>query len=103
MSTSLEATVLRGFSFRLGSDGQRSAILAQSVPVHFARTLDQMMKTLDQMMKFLEVRAPGPDGKRDKKKIEAFSAAYPETLPEALHRRDPSAGGLFSIMLPGTP
>ena len=34
---------LRGFAFRLGDDDHRSDILAQSAPVHFARTLDQML------------------------------------------------------------
>jgi catalase len=68
--------LLRGFSFRLGSDGQRSEILAQSAPVHFARTLDQMQA-------FLQARIPGPDGKVDVSKIEAFSAANPETLNQA--------------------
>jgi catalase len=64
---------LRGFSFRLGGDDHRSDILTQSAPVHFARTLDQMLA-------FLKVRIPGPDGKPDMKKVRAFSAANPETL-----------------------
>jgi catalase len=68
--------LLRGFSFRLGSDGQRSDILTQSAPVHFARTLDQMLA-------FLQARVPGPDGKPDAKKVRAFSAANPETLHQA--------------------
>jgi catalase len=67
---------LRGFSFRLGSDGQRSEIFTQSAPVHFARTLDQMLA-------FLAARIPGPDGKADWEKVEAFSAANPETLHQA--------------------
>ena len=41
-----DTNLVRGFSFRLGSDGQRSEILAQSAPVHFARTLDQMLAFL---------------------------------------------------------
>ena len=68
--------LLRGFSFRLGSDGERSEILTQSAPVHFARTLDQMLA-------FLRVRIPGPDGKPDMEKVETFSAANPETLHQA--------------------
>ncbi|WP_409410853.1 catalase [Bradyrhizobium sp. sBnM-33] len=68
--------LLRGFSFRLGSDGQRSEIFTQSAPVHFARTLDQMLA-------FLRARIPGPDGKPDVEKVEAFSAANPETLHQA--------------------
>ena len=68
--------VLRGFSFRLGDDDHRSDILVQSAPVHFARTLDQMLA-------FLEARIPGPDGKPDLEKVKAFSAANPETLHQA--------------------
>ena len=68
--------VLRGFSFRLGDDDHRSDILAQSAPVHFARTLDQMLA-------FLKARIPGPDGKPDVAKVKAFSAANPETLHQA--------------------
>ena len=68
--------LLRGFSFRLGSDGQRSEIITQSAPVHFARTLDQMLA-------FLAARVPGPDGKPDWEKVAAFSASNPETLHQA--------------------
>ena len=68
--------VLRGFSFKLGDGDHRSDILAESAPVHFARTLDQMLA-------FLEARIPGPDGKPDMAKVEAFSAANPETLNQA--------------------
>jgi catalase len=68
--------LLRGLSFRLGSDGQRSEIFTQSAPVHFARTLDQMLA-------FLQARMPGPDGKPDMAQVEAFSAANPETLRQA--------------------
>ena len=65
--------VLRGFAFRLGGDDYRSDILAQSAPVHFARTLDQMLA-------FLKARIPEPDGRLDREKVTAFSAANPETL-----------------------
>lgn len=68
--------VLRGFSFRLGGNDHRSDILVQSAPVHFARTLDQMLA-------FLKARMPGTDGKPDMKKVRAFSAANPETLHQA--------------------
>jgi catalase len=68
--------VLRGFSFKLGDGDHRSDILAESAPVHFARTLDQMLA-------FLEARIPGPDGKPDMAKVRAFSAANPETLNQA--------------------
>ena len=67
---------LRGFSFRLGSNGHRSDILLQSVPVHFARTVDQMLA-------YLEARMPVAPGKPDMKKMKAFSAANPETLHQA--------------------
>ena len=68
--------VLCGFSFKLGDDNHRSDILAESAPVHFARTLDQMLA-------FLKARIPGPDGKPDLEKVRAFSAANPETLHQA--------------------
>jgi catalase len=68
--------LLRGFSFRLGPDGERSEILTQSAPVHFARTLDQMQA-------FLQARILGPEGKPDVEKVETFSAANPETLHQA--------------------
>ena len=68
--------VLRGFSFKLGDDDHRSDILVESAPVHFARTLDQMLA-------FLRARIPGPDGKPDMAKVKAFSAANPETLNQA--------------------
>jgi len=68
--------VLRGFSFKLGDDDHRSDILVESAPVHFARTLDQMLA-------FLKARIPGPDGKPDMARVKAFSAANPETLNQA--------------------
>ena len=67
---------LRGFSFKLGGDDDRSDILTQSAPVHFARTLDQMLA-------FLKARAPGPDGKPDMEKVRAFFAANPDTRHQA--------------------
>jgi catalase len=68
--------VLRGFAFRLGSEGQRSEIFTQNAPVHYARTLDQMLA-------FLKARIPGSDGKIDAARVKAFSAANPETLFQA--------------------
>jgi catalase len=67
---------LRGFSFRLGGQEYRSDILTQSAPMHFARTLDQMLA-------YLTACAPGPGGKPDIDKVKAFSAANPETLHQA--------------------
>jgi catalase len=68
--------LLRGFSFRLGNNGQRSEIFTQSAPVHFA-------KTLNQMLGLLQAHVDGPDGKPDADKVAAFSAANPETLHQA--------------------
>jgi catalase len=67
---------LRGFTFRLGSNGQRSEIFTQSAPVHFARTLDQMLA-------FLQARIPEPNGPPVKEKIAAFTAGHPETRRQA--------------------
>ena len=79
--------LLRGFSFQLGSEGQRSEILTQSAPVHFARTLNQMLA-------FLQARRPGPDGRPDPEELAAFSAANPETLHQASY--------LAALRLPGS-
>lgn len=68
--------VLRGFSFRIETEGQTSDLLVESAPVHFARTLDQMLA-------FLKARVPGTDGKPDPAKVQAFSEANPETLNQA--------------------
>jgi catalase len=82
--------LLHGFSFRLGDAEHRSDILTQSAPVHYARTLDQMLA-------FLKVRMPGRDGRLDLEKIKAFSAANPETLHQAryiaAHPLPPSFAG----------
>jgi catalase len=72
----IDNRLLRGFSFRLGDQAHRSDILLQSAPVHFARTLDQMLA-------FLKARIPRPDGRPDAKKVKAFSDANPETLHQA--------------------
>ncbi|MGY8660734.1 catalase family peroxidase [Bradyrhizobium sp. UFLA05-109] len=69
----IDKLALRGFSFRLGNVDHRSDILTQSAPVHYARTLDQMLA-------FLNASIPGADGKPDVEKINAFLAANPETL-----------------------
>jgi catalase len=74
--TDTNTLLLRGFAFRLGDDDHRSDILVESAPVHFARTLDQMLA-------FLKVRIPGSDGKPDIASVKAFSAANPETLHQA--------------------
>ena len=74
--TDSDRLALRGFSFGLGDRRHRSDIVAQSAPVHYARTLDQMLA-------FLTVRIPGPGGRPDPDKLKAFSAANPETLHQA--------------------
>jgi catalase len=81
--------VLRGFSFRLGDEDHRSDILVESAPVHFARTLDQMLG-------FLQARVPGADGKPDMEKVNAFSAANPETLHQASYIAARSLPGSFA-------
>ena len=69
-------TKLHGFSFRLGSDGERTDIFTQSAPVHFARTLDQMLA-------FLRARMREQNGKPVEEKIAAFTARHPETRHQA--------------------
>ncbi|SEB25996.1 catalase family peroxidase [Variovorax sp. YR216] len=68
--------VLRGFSFRLEGDGTSTDILTENAPVHFA-------KSLEQMLGFLNARVPRADGTPDPEKVKAFSAANPETLNQA--------------------
>ena len=68
--------VLRGFSFRIGVGEHTTDMLTENAPVHFA-------KTLDQMLAFLKVRRPGADGKPDAEKVKNFSADNPETLNQA--------------------
>lgn len=83
-----DGLALRGFSFRLGSGNQKSEVLTQSVPVHFARTLDQMLA-------LLQARMPGPDGRPDMARVEAFSAANPATLRQAsYHAANPPPASL---------
>jgi catalase len=66
-------TAIRGFAFKLDPNGKApSEFVFGSAPVQFARTLEQMAG-------FLEVRAPGPDGKPDADKIKAFGDANPDT------------------------
>ncbi|WP_027526180.1 catalase family peroxidase [Bradyrhizobium sp. Ec3.3] len=74
--TDTDKLALRGFSFRLGNVDHRSDILTQSAPVHYARTLDQMLA-------FLDASIPGEDDKPDMERISAFAAANPETQHQA--------------------
>lgn len=68
--------VLRGFSIKILSDGGETHLLFENAPVHFARTLEQMLA-------FLQVRAPGPDGKPNQEAIASFAKANPETTRQA--------------------
>ncbi len=75
---SLEATDtnLRGFTFRLGSNGQRSEIFTHSAPIHSAGTLDQMLA-------YLKARIQEPNRTPVEETIAAFSARHPETRRQA--------------------
>jgi catalase len=70
--------VLRGLSVKLRSPGSGSDLLFENAPVHFA-------KSLDQMLQFIQARAPGPDGKPSADKVAAFTAANPETARQAAY------------------
>lgn len=64
---------VRGFAFKIDPNGKATSEFAMiDAPVQFA-------KNLDQMLGFLQVRAPGADGKPDAEKIKAFAEANPET------------------------
>jgi len=66
-------TAVRGFSFQIDPNGKAtSQFVMINAPVHFA-------KSLDQMLGFLQARAPGADGKPDPEKVKAFAEANPET------------------------
>lgn len=69
-------TVLRGFSIKILSDDHPTHLLFENAPVHFA-------KTLDQMLGFLRARAPGPDGKPNQDAIASFAKANPETTRQS--------------------
>ena len=57
----------------------------KALPVHFARTLDQMLA-------FLKARIPGPDGKPGLEKVKAFSASQSRNAASGkLHRRASAA------------
>lgn len=66
-------TAVRGLAFKIDPDGKAaSQFVIVNAPVHFA-------KSLDQMVGLLEVRKPGADGKPDADKVKAFVEANPET------------------------
>jgi catalase len=68
--------VLRGLALHLGEGTESTDLLVENAPVHFA-------KSLDQMLAFLRARYPGPNGQPDPAKVKAFSEANPETLNQA--------------------
>ncbi|MGE7370381.1 catalase [Neorhizobium sp. NPDC001467] len=69
-------TALRGFSIKILSENDETHLLFENAPVHFA-------KTLDQMLGFLQARAPAADGKPDPARIAAFTRNNPETMRQA--------------------
>ncbi len=71
-------TVLRGLAVKLQSAGSGTDLLFENAPVHFA-------KSLDQMLAFLKARTPGPDGKPNADSVAAFTAANPETARQAAY------------------
>jgi len=67
----------RGFSFKIDDGGPgHSEFVMINAPINF-------VKTPAQMLAFLQVRAPGADGKPDADKIKAFTDANPETTNQA--------------------
>jgi len=83
--------VLRGFSLKRGNDDHRSDILVQSAPVHFARTLGQMLA-------FLKARIPGPDGKPIWRK-----SMHPPPIPKRCIRQTTSPRVPCPEVLPARP
>ncbi|WP_244631601.1 catalase [Neorhizobium sp. AL 9.2.2] len=74
-------TALRGLSIKILSGNDESHVLFENAPVHFA-------KTLDQMLGFLQARAPAADGKPDPARIAAFARDNPETARQAAFIKD---------------
>ncbi|WP_232630018.1 catalase family peroxidase [Methylobacterium sp. Leaf118] len=68
--------VTRGFAMRMSEASGDMVFVTISAPVFST-------KTPAQLLEFLQVRAPGPDGKPDAEKVKAFSAANPETTRQA--------------------
>lgn len=66
----------RGLAMRFDPDGKAPSDFVQlSAPIFFA-------KTPEQVVSFLQVRAPGADGKPDAEKVKAYTAANPETAKQ---------------------
>lgn len=73
----LNNSVVRGLSLRIDPNGSaQTEFVMVNAPVHFARTLDQMLE-------FFKVRVPGPDGKPNAERIKSFGDANPETKRQA--------------------
>ncbi|MFH6783826.1 MULTISPECIES: catalase family peroxidase [Methylobacterium] len=66
----------RGFAMRMQDPAGDMTFVVISAPVFSTRTPAQLLE-------FLQVRAPGPDGKPDPEKIKAFAAKNPETGRQA--------------------
>ncbi|PIK72741.1 catalase, partial [Methylobacterium frigidaeris] len=66
----------RGFAMRMQDPAGDLTFVIISAPVFST-------KTPAQLLEFLQVRAPGPDGKPDAEKIKAFAAKNPETGRQA--------------------
>ncbi|MDP4022405.1 catalase family peroxidase [Methylobacterium sp. NEAU 140] len=68
--------VTRGFAMRMADPAGDMTFVIISAPMFST-------KTPAQLLEFLQVRAPGPDGKPDAEKIKAFAAQNPETGRQA--------------------
>ncbi len=68
--------VTRGLSVRMSAEAGDMVFVTISAPVFST-------KTPAQLLEFVQVRAPGPDGKPDAEKVKAFAAANPETTRQA--------------------
>ncbi|MCF4126170.1 catalase family peroxidase [Methylobacterium sp. SyP6R] len=66
----------RGFAMRMQDPAGDLTFVTISAPIFST-------KTPAQLLEFLQVRAPGPDGKPDAEKIKAFAAKNPETGRQA--------------------
>lgn len=66
----------RGFAMRMQDPAGDLTFVIISAPIFST-------KTPAQLLEFLQVRAPGPDGKPDADKIKAFAAKNPETGRQA--------------------
>ena len=68
--------VTRGLAVRMSEASGDMVFVTISAPVFSTRTPAQLLE-------FVQVRAPGPDGKPDAERVKAFAAANPETTRQA--------------------